>query len=176
MRACPLTWSAWAAWSRAVGVALLLIGAPAAHTAPSALPPARDLAADGRAALKQGVPVIVLVSLGGCPQCEVVRRSHLLPLLAARAEGAPPLVRQVELGGGAALIDFNGEKITHAEFARRHQVKIAPVVFFFDGNGKPAAEPLLGAMIPDFYGAYFDEALAGAAAHTGAKRTPALSR
>ena len=35
-------------------------------------------------------------------------------------------------------------------------------VFFFGPDGRQLAEPLVGAMIPDFYGAYFDAALAKA--------------
>lgn len=38
----------------------------------------------------------------------------------------------------------------------RYTAKIAPVVVFFNAKGELLAEPLLGSMIPDFYGAYFD--------------------
>lgn len=123
------------------------------------LVPARDLNVDAKAAAESSQPIIVLVSLGGCPHCEVVRRSHLLPLL--RDRGATvPVIRQVELNGDARLVDFAGKATTHAEFARRYQARLAPVVFFFAPNGDMLADPLVGAMIPDFYGAYFDDALA----------------
>lgn len=124
--------------------------------------PARDLRADGQLASRQGVPMVVLISLAGCPHCEVVRRAHLLPLLRDGDVAATPVIRQVELRGNASLVDFNGATTTHAEFARRHRANIAPVVLFLDGYGKSIAEPLVGAMIPDFYGAYFDAALDGA--------------
>ena len=128
-------------------------------SAAESLLPASDLRADGQLAKKQGVPLIVLVSLAGCPHCEVVRRSHLLPLLRGAERADAPVIRQVELRGNASLVDFDGSTITHVEFARRHRAAIAPVVLFFDGSGRSIATPLVGAMIPDFYGAYFDAAL-----------------
>ena len=139
-----------------VSVGLLLC--PLASAVETALPPARDLSADAKIAMQDGMPVIVLVSLAGCGHCEVVRRSHLLPLL-RDATAAKPVIRQVEVRGGETLRDFDGKQITHAEFARRHKVRIAPVVFFFDGKGTQLTAPLVGSMIPDFYGAYFDTAL-----------------
>jgi thioredoxin-related protein len=123
------------------------------------LAPARDLRADGREAAKLAVPLIVLVSLEGCPHCEAVRRSHLLPLQ-RDGDGQPtPVIRQVELRGENSLVDFNGDTTTHSAFARRYRASIAPVVLFLDGAGKLVSAPLVGAMIPDFYGAYFDSAL-----------------
>lgn len=157
----------WRAMRAASGCCKVLLGLllwtlyVQAASAESLLP-ARDLRADGNLAGKQGVPLIVLVSLAGCPHCEVVRRSHLLPLLRDGDGRAAPVIRQVELRSDAQLIDFNGGAITHAEFARRHRAGIAPVVLFFDGAGKSIATPLVGAMIPDFYGAYFETALDGA--------------
>ncbi len=148
-------------WRRAT-LALLLYMMCMQWAAAESLLPARDLRADGQLANKQGVPLIVLVSLAGCPHCEVVRRSHLLPLLRDGERADAPVIRQVELRGNSSLVDFNGSTTTHADFARRHRAAIAPVVLFFDGYGKSIATPLVGAMIPDFYGAYFDAALDGA--------------
>lgn len=130
----------------------------------SFLPPAEDMARDAESARRSGLPLIVLVSFAGCPHCEVVRRSHLLPLLhdAQTAATPKPVIRQVEINGRKRLRDFNGKEITHAEFALRHKVTIAPVVFFFDAKGELLAEALVGSMIPDFYGAYFDSAFSQA--------------
>ena len=137
--------------------ALLLTHLPM-RAAETSLPAARNLALDAQAAQQSGVPLIVLVSLAGCPHCEVVRRSHLLPLLRDGATEPKPLIRQVEISGRKMLRDFMGREITHAEFAKRYKINIAPVVLFFDPNGALLAKPLVGSMIPDFYGAYFDAA------------------
>lgn len=133
-----------------------------ALSAESSLPAATDLRADARNAERSGFPLIVLVSLAGCPHCEVVRRSHLLPLLRGDAVPRKPIIRQIEMNGRNLLRDFVGKEISHAEFAKNHGARIAPVVFFFNAKGESLTGPLIGAMIPDFYGAYFDAALSEA--------------
>ena len=135
-----------------------------AHAVQNVLPPARNLAADGKVAEIIRQPIIVLVSLAGCPHCEVVRRSHLIPQLREPGVRDAPIIRQVEMNGNERMIDFVGKAIRHVEFSRRYGVKLAPVVFFFAPNGDLLADPLVGAMIADFYGAYFDAALATARA------------
>ena len=45
-----------------------------------------------------------------------------------------------------------------------HKFKLAPVVMFFGNKGEMFAKPLVGSMIPDFYGAYLDAALTEARA------------
>lgn len=137
---------------------LALAWAAAAHAAETALPRAVDLAQDGASVAKTGGVIVLMVSLKGCPQCEVVRRSHLLPLQKS-AQNQKVLLRQIELNGANVATDFSGVKTTHAEIARRLPATLAPSVFFLDAKGQAIAEPLIGTSIPDFYGAYFDEAL-----------------
>ena len=139
--------------------ATLLITAFSTVSAGATLSTAHDLAADAKSAAHFCRPLIVLVSLAGCPHCEVVRRSHLLPLLRDETVAPKPTIRQVEINGRENLLDFNGQAITHAEFAQRYNINIAPAVLFLDVNGQLLTEPLMGSMIPEFYGAYFDAAL-----------------
>lgn len=133
-----------------------------AMAAGTALPPAKNLQADAVAARRDRFPILVMVSLENCPHCEIVRRSHLIPLLKSKNPGV--ILRQVELRGNAQLVDFDGQTLTHAEFAQRHRAGIAPIVLFFDADGRSVAEPIVGASIPDFYGAYFELGLAKARA------------
>lgn len=145
-----------------IAVAGILLTGTTESIAQTTLMSARDLAADAKSAANTGVPLIVLVSLPGCPHCEVVRRSHLLPLLRSGRDGPPtqkPLIRQININGRDILRDFSGQTTTHAEFASRYKISIAPVVMFFDAQGELVTEPLVGSKIPDFYGAYFDAAL-----------------
>ena len=154
------------AWVLAVNVVV-------ARAAPKTLSPALNLVADSKLSMTNHQPIVVLVSLPGCPHCESVRISYLLPLLNESAPIDAPIIRQIELQGKNKMIDFAGKKITHAEFSRRFQVRLAPVVFFFGPNGTQLAEPLVGSMIPDFYGAYFDAALSKARAQLTQPRTKA---
>ena len=150
----------------------LLAGSPVA-AGETSLPAAKDLAAERKNAERSGLPLIVLVSLAGCPHCEVVRRYHLLPLLRDGIAGTKPVIRQVEINGLARLRDFTGRDGTHAAFARYHKANMAPVVFFFSAKGELLTEPLVGAMIPDFYGAYFDAAFSEAKSRLNAAQSAA---
>ncbi|MEQ1518251.1 MAG: hypothetical protein ABL931_17360 [Usitatibacteraceae bacterium] len=140
------------------------------------LPIARDMMSEAKQAERFGLPLIVLVSLKGCVHCEVVRRSHLMPLLGDSARSPAAVVRQVEIDGRELLRDFGGKQITHAEFAKRNHADIAPVVFFFDAKGRSLSAPLVGSMIPDFYGAYLDAALVEALRLWRSGLTPPRSR
>ena len=53
--------------------------------------------------------------------------------------------------------------------ARAHDVRSAPVVAFWDGEGRPVADPLRGMLLPDFYSAYLESALETARARLGAR-------
>ena len=146
-----------------VGVVTLLPFLPSvAHAAETTLTKASDLQADAAAARKAGVPILVLYSLPGCPYCEAIRRSHLTPLVAEKP--AKAIIRQIDLQSGTSLRGFDGTHTTHAEFVRARGVKFAPVVSFFGPDGHPIGEPLVGSMLPDFYGAYLADALSAATA------------
>ena len=59
----------------------------AARASAAALPASHSLAQELALAQKLRQPLVVMVSLHGCPFCEVVRSSHLAPML--RREGLP---------------------------------------------------------------------------------------
>lgn len=44
-------------------------------------------------------------------------------------------------------------------FAQRFNVRHVPTVIVFDAQGEPAAEPVVGLAIADFYGAYLERAI-----------------
>ena len=139
---------------------LAIIGARAAYAkeAPD-LPLAVDLRADAAEAKRRKVPILLLYSLAGCPYCNQVRRSFLLPMMANSATSKHAIFRQVNLSDAKPLVDFAGKTTSHAAFAHEGGVTLAPVVAFFDGQGRHAAEPLKGMLLPDFYGYYLDTAL-----------------
>ena len=106
-------------------LALMALGALAAARVagaagtPPALPLARDFADDGRLARQARIPIVVLYSLPGCPYCEEIRRAHLGPLLREPGAAARLIIRQVDVNGGQALVDFSGESSTHGRHAGR---------------------------------------------------------
>ncbi len=157
----------FASWFHPIG--LMLLAALSLHAAAeTTLAKAADFVADAREAAQKRLPILILFSLPGCPHCEAIRRSHLLAL--EKEQPARVLARQVDMQSNQELIDFAGRKTTHAAFIRDQQVKFAPVVALVGPDGKRLTEPLVGEMLPDFYGAYLEDAVQAA----GQKlRTPA---
>ncbi len=126
-----------------------------AVAAPVSLPTTGALSDVLMQALRQKQPLVVMVSLQGCAFCKVVRENYLQPL---RASGLQ--VVQVDMRDHRVLSDFDGSALTHDTWVRKQGVKIAPTVLFFGAQGREVAARLIGAYLPDFYGAYLDEQLA----------------
>lgn len=106
------------------------------------------------ASLRLAQPLVVMVSLEGCPFCRVVREHHLLPL---RQEGQP--IVQVDMRSDARVLDFAGQSRTHDGLVKAWKVHVAPTLLFFGRGGGEIAPRLQGASIPDFYGAYLEQRL-----------------
>ena len=106
-------------------------------------------------ALEKGNPLVVMVSLDGCPFCRVARDSYLAPL---HREGSVS-VYQIDMRSTQAVRDFSGATRSHEDMVRTWRVTIAPTVLFFGAQGKELVARLEGGYIPDFYGAYLDQRL-----------------
>lgn len=119
------------------------------------LPLARSLRDELNLALQKDQPLVVMVSLDGCPFCKVARRNYLNPL---REQTGLPVV-QVDMRSQAPLVDFQGQATTHDAMTRAWKIKIAPTVLFLGRGGAEVAERLEGGYIPDFYGAYLNQRL-----------------
>ncbi len=131
----------------------------AAGLAPAAsLPAPQSLAEELDRALRLRRPLLVMASLDGCPFCKTVRDHFLAPL---RAETGQPIV-QLDMGSSQPVSGFDGRAGTHAQQLRDWKVDVAPTVLFFGRGGREVAERLVGASIPDFYGAYLEQRLAAA--------------
>jgi len=105
-------------------------------------------------ALKKKQPLVVMVSLEGCPYCRVARQSYLSPMHKSGVE-----VVQLDMNSVQPVQDFAGQATTHGQLIRHWRVSVAPTVLFFGPNGKEVAERLEGASLPDFYGAYLEQRL-----------------
>lgn len=103
-------------------------------------------------ALRAREPLVVMVSLPGCPFCTIVREHHLVHL---RLQGGH--VVQVDMRDRTPLSDFDGQTMTQDAWIRQRRIQLAPTVLFFGPGGQEVAKRLDGAYLPDFYAAYFDE-------------------
>lgn len=147
-----------ARWHRRDALAVLAAGpwlAGKVRAAESALPRPDSLAEATRDANGRGDPLVLLVSLPGCPYCERLRRDWLLPLLQEWGSG----VVQLDLGSDRRVEGFDGSPTSHRALLRAWNARIAPTVLWFGPAGRELAPRLVGAGIPDFYGAYFQERL-----------------
>ena len=137
------------------GLAGVSLPVAQALAADSSLPSTTSLPEALAKALHTKQPLVVMVSLHGCPFCKVVRENYLHPLLASGLQ-----VVQVDMRDNRVLIDFDGAPLTQDAWVRKQGIKLAPTVLFFGAHGREVATRLKGAYLPDFYGAYLDEQLA----------------
>ena len=122
---------------------------------PVTLPPAVSLPEELAVALAAGSPLVVMVSLEGCPFCKIVRESFLVPM---RREQRLPVV-QVDMRSQRSVKNFNAMAITHEALIAAWRIEIAPTVLFLGRQGVEVAQRLVGGYIPDFYGAYLEQRL-----------------
>lgn len=134
------------------GVLSMLAGVSRAQTVQ--LPLASSLPEALKQALAKSQPLVVMVSLDGCPFCKAARESYLGPM---HQEGLP--IVQVDMRSTRAVQDFAGAAATHEQLVQAWRVKIAPTLLFFGRDGVEVAKRMVGGYLPDFYGAYLDERL-----------------
>ena len=129
-----------------------------ALAAPVNLPSAAHLDVDLAGALESHRPLLVMVSLDGCPFCKIVRENYLAPM--REREGLA--VAQIDMRSKATVVDFLGKTWTHDALIRSWGVKVAPSVLFFGRDGVEIADRMVGGYIPDFYGSYLSDRLSAA--------------
>jgi len=140
--------------------------------AADSVPLARDLAADAKLARDKNLVLLVMFGTPDGPYCRQVLNEFLLPMSRNADYQAKVVMRQVEIGGGQRLVDFSGRATTHRQFSFRHRAKLAPTVMLFDADGRVLAEPLVGMITPDYYGAFLDRAISEAREKPHAKPAP----
>ena len=142
-----------------VGTGISLAGFPSV-AAPTTLPSTTSLLDELALALKVNSPLVVMVSLEGCPFCKIARENYLGPM---RAQQGLPVV-QIDMRNRLAIKDLKGVTTTQDDLIRSWGIKVAPTLLFFGRGGVEVAERMVGGYIPDFYGAYLDERLRAARA------------
>lgn len=128
-----------------------------AFGAPPPLTLAADLAADGRRAAEQKIPLVMFFSRTRCGWCEKARREHVNAMATNAADGA--VFRQIDMDRDAPLVDFSGRRTTHRAFAAAHKIRMTPTLMFFAGDGSGLASPIVGYRLPEFYGTLIEDAI-----------------
>ncbi len=130
--------------------------ARAENIAPYSLAPAQNLAAEARAARADGMPLLVFFSSPDCSYCTQARRDYLAPMQADPAWRGRLHVVEVDITAKTPLTDFDGARVSRADFARRRGVRLVPVLDFLGPRGEPLARPLIGFTLADFYETYVE--------------------
>jgi hypothetical protein len=139
------------------GLSLTALYASPVLAADTALPIPDSLPKVAAAANAKGEPLVLLISLPGCPYCELVRRNYLLP--GRRDTGLQAW--QIDISDSKRpLLGFDGKPTTASAQIKTWKANFTPTVLFLGPQGQELAERLVGAGIPDFYGAYLEERLA----------------
>ncbi len=120
------------------------------------LPFPSDLPAAARLAANVSQPLVLMVSLPGCPWCELLRRNYLLPMA---AEGLPAYEFMIN-ERSRTLQDFKAHRTTPAALSSALKITITPTVLFFNAQGQEIAQRIEGVASADFIGAVIDERLA----------------
>ena len=123
------------------------------------LPTPSSLRGAASAAAARGQPLVVMITLAGCPYCEIVRKHYLLPM---RREGLVHAVQLDVLDRTGNLQGFDGQMTTPAALATAWKARFTPTVLFFGPDGRELAERLVGVAVPDFYGEYLEARLSEA--------------
>ena len=123
---------------------------------PTPLPTPASLRGAAQAAAARGQPLVVMMSLVGCPYCEIVRNHYLQPM---RREGLMHAVQLDVMDRTSNLQGFDGQMSTPAAQAMAWNARFTPTVLFFDPRGRELAERLVGIAVPDFYGEYLEARL-----------------
>lgn len=100
-----------------------------------------------------GSPLVLMVSLPGCPWCELLRRNYLRPM---QSEGVAAYEFMIN-ERSRTLKDFKAERTTPAALSAALKIAITPTLLFFDSQGTEIAPRIEGVASADFIGAMLDE-------------------
>jgi thioredoxin-related protein len=107
-------------------------------------------------AQRQGQPLVLMVSLPGCPWCELLRRNYLTPMRKEGLHAFEFMIHEQRL----QLIDFQAQRITPSVLSERLKVTITPSLLFFSAQGQELAPRIEGVASAEMIGAILDERLA----------------
>lgn len=122
------------------------------------LPVLKDFTVEAKESAIKQVPILLLFMSSTCPYCERVLREYLVPMQHDPEYASKVILRQIDVGSKAKLLNINGKMITPSALAKTHKVMAVPTVVLFDEKGKELAR-IVGLGNPDFYLSYLENAI-----------------
>jgi hypothetical protein len=111
----------------------------------------------------QAPAVVILFSLPDCAYCEKVRQQSLRHIHTDPGYKGRVVVYEIDFSDSLRSFTwFDGNRYTGKSLAGPLNVKFSPTVMVFNAKGAVAGKPLLGASLPEFYGAYLDQLIKAA--------------
>lgn len=103
--------------------------------------------------------LLLLVSQPGCGYCDQVKEEVILPMIKSGLYVPHTLIQQIVINNGEQLIDYQGQRISATDFARRYDAWATPTLLFLDHKGRELAPKMIGFNTPEYYGYYVDRSL-----------------
>ena len=120
---------------------------------------ASDLQQDASESRQANLPILLIYTAGYCYYCDEVKADVFNPIAADPTYRDRVLLREVQVDSDARLVGFKGDATNHRSFAKGRGITVVPTLEFLDDAGMELSRPLVGASIPDFYGAYVDNGI-----------------
>ena len=138
---------------------LLLTGLPWGPVLAGKIPVAVDLQQDANTSRAGRVPILLVYTTEYCHYCDEVKASVFNLISTDPTYQDRMLLREVRIDTNLDLVSFSGTVTSHRSFSKTRGIRIVPTLEFLDGAGTPISPPLVGAGIPDYYGAYVDNGI-----------------
>ncbi len=126
------------------------------------IPKATDFASEGRLAARQQQFFMVLVSQTDCPYCHLIKEEIIRPMILAKDFADRLLIREIYIDEGEMLIDFHGQTVATADFARRYGVALTPTLIFLDARGRELTKKMVGVNTMEMYYYYVEQSIRAA--------------
>ena len=152
--------------------AMVLMGLSVALAQAGVVSIASDLEQDANESRQANLPILLIYTAGYCHYCDEVKADVFNPIAADPAYRDRVLLREVRIDSDTRLVGFKGDVTNHRSFAKGRGSTVVPTLEFLDNTGLALNHPLVGASIPDFYGAYVDNGIERAIRNIRAKQGP----
>jgi thioredoxin-related protein len=120
---------------------------------------ATNFAQEGEESARNKKPILLLISMRGCPYCSQVKREILEPMLISGDYTDKIVFREIVLDPSATLHDFNGAMIKTSKFADRYRIDLTPTLLFLGPTGKELSERIVGINTIELFSYYVDQAI-----------------
>lgn len=118
-----------------------------------------DMSSLGLLSKQTGLPIILVYMAKSCEYCDRLEQDLLKPMLQQQEFAERGLLRKLRVDGYESVVDFKGRSRSAKSFSALRDVDVTPTIQFVDGDGNEIVPPIVGYQSPDFFPAYFRQAM-----------------